>query len=313
MTKLNHSSRSRNRRIWAAIIMISGAVFGLAQPATADSHQGGTSVIEIMKSSPASPFFADEAVQQMRINGNTVSARGDNLSIPVELPLSTTPERNIERFTSLSDDSSYSIVPVALTDGSVAIHSVLHDESAPTTFDYKLTLPEGSSLEVQQSDGSVIARDATGATLAFVAPPWAKSGNGADVPTYYTVKGTVLTQHISVDGATDFPIVADPWLGVDLVSYYNFTAVSGQGWRLNVGPTAWARGYTGNPLFPTIGAAGWDELRNKMTSAQRSRLNDSGRDQYICHMGFAGTDPEWNMELWKADKSLSAWIASKCN
>lgn len=50
-----------------------------------------------------------------------------------------------------------------------------------------------------------------------------------------------------------------------------------------------------------------------MPSTQRYRMNASAKGQYICHMGFAGTDPEWNLETWKGVKSAAGWVASQCN
>lgn len=56
-----------------------------------------------------------------------------------------------------------------------------------------------------------------------------------------------------------------------------------------------------------------ESLHQTQGASNRAKLNDSGRDQYICHMGFAGTDPQWNMELWKPAKPLAAWVTSLCN
>lgn len=111
---------------------------------------------------------------------------------------------------------------------------------------------------------------------------------------------------------TAFPVVADPWVGIDLVSSFSWSSEA-SGWKLNVDPTPWARGFTGNPNWGAVGAAGWDELYNKIPASQRGRLNDGGRGQYICHMGFAGFDPQWNLELWKPTKSITAWVASQYN
>lgn len=52
---------------------------------------------------------------------------------------------------------------------------------------------------------------------------------------------------------------------------------------------------------------------HKTPSTQRGRMTASGKGQYICHMGFAGTDAQWNLEMWKSVKSAAGWIASKCN
>ena len=216
----------------------------------------------------------------------------------------------------MADEPSFSVIPAVLADGSVAIHSVLHNSAAPTTFDYVLELPDDAVIHVNDLDGGAVAYNADGSVAVFVAAPWATDADGDSVPTYYTAQGHTLTQHVQVDADTVYPVVADPWLGVDLVASHTVTwatEATGSGWKVNVDPTVWARGFTGSPSWVAVGAAGWDELRNKMSAANRAKLNDSGRDQYICHMGFAGTDPQWNMELWKPAKPLAAWVTSLCN
>jgi hypothetical protein len=98
------------------------------------------------------------------------------------------------------------------------------------------------------------------------------------------------------------------------VSSFNWTYHTGSGWRLNVLPTPVARTYTGNLVwYQAVGEAGWSELYNKVASSHRNRMNASGKGQYICHMGFAGFDAEWNLEMWKASRPAGAWISSGCN
>lgn len=264
-----------------------------------------------------SPIIQDAAaldVQTSAIDANTVTVEGATSAIEVTLPVSSGAETTTEGgLVELSDNASSSIIPVVLDDGSVAIHAVLNDETAPTTYDYTFALPQGATFEILADNGGAIAINTDGTPALFIAPPWATDSEGASVATHYSVSGDTITQHIMVNADTAFPVVADPWAGVDLVGSFTWTWVSGSGWKININPTLWARGYTGNPWWVSVGNAGWSELYNKVGARERPRLNESGKGQYVCHMGFAGFDAQWNLELWKPSKSLTSWVSTMCN
>lgn len=311
---------ARSRSWWngASVSLLLGvAVVFTSTTSAVGATNDDAGIDEVIEASTLSNDFAGGDVQADSIQGNVATVAGQDSSVAIVLPVAEEASVTVSReLISLSEEPSFSIVPVVLEDGSVAIHSVLHDSSSPTTFDYEFKLSEGAVLELDEHSGGAIGFNADGSPAVFVAPPWARDANGESVTTSYTVQGHTLTQHVEVDADTEFPVVADPWAGVDLVASHTVTWAtesSGSGWKVNVNPTAWARGYTGHPLWTAIGAAGWDELRNKMTATNRAKLNNSGRDQYICHMGFAGFDAQWNMELWKPSKSLASWVASLCN
>ncbi len=285
---------------------------GVASATTSTEEPSATN--EVLDASPIAQNAAGVEAQIAAVSGNTVTVTGEDAEIRVTLPVADQPETAVDSgLLELSEDSSSSIVPVVFDDGSVAIHSVLNDEFAPTTYDYTFDLPAGAAFEIDPDSGAVTAINTDGTPALFVAAPWAKDGNGDAVPTHYTVDGETITQHIQTDGGTAYPVVADPWAGIDLVASFSWTWVSGSGWKINIDPTLWARGYTGNALYVAVGRAGWDELRNKVPSSQRSRLNESGKGQYVCHMGYAGLDAQWNLELWKPAKHDGAWVLSLCN
>lgn len=283
--------------------------------AVADSESASSAADDVISASEVVEADAAEvAVQVASIDENTVVVDGSS-SVQVTLPVSESAEATVnEGLVELSDDDSSSIVPVVMDDGSVAIHSVLKDSSAPTTYAYVLDLPEGATLELSPETGAVTAFSTDGAPVLYVAEPWATDANGESVPTHYSVDGHTLTQHVDVSSATAFPVVADPWLGIDLVASLSWTSVSGSGWKLNVNPTAWARSRTGDPAWIVIGTAGYNEAYNKAAASTRSRFTVSGEQQYQCHVGFAGIDAQWNMEMWKPRKDLvTQWIGSSCN
>lgn len=307
----------RKHTSWVSALLtgcvIAGAMPAAAHAATRPSEDAGALVREL---SPVLGVAIAAPVKEQRaaVQGNLVAAEGESASVPVLLPVSTEPEVEVQGgLIALSDSSDYSVVPVFFEDGSVAIHTVIDNENAPRSYDYDFTSERGTQVVLSDEAGGATVLDASGAPVAYVAAPWAKDANGASLPTTYTADGGILTQHVQFDSTTAFPVVADPWLGVELVANYSWTAENG-GYRLNVDPTPWARGGTGNVAWVAMGEAGWDELRNKMPYAyEKNRLNESGKQQYICHMGFAGADPQWNMELYKPNRGLAGFIANKCN
>lgn len=179
---------------------------------------------------------------------------------------------------------------------------------------YEIEIPPGGRVETSSDGSTVLILDENGSFAAGFAPARAKDSNGVSVPTHYEVSGNTITQiveHLNEDYA--YPVIADPWLGVNLVGSYFWGAAPG-GYTLNVNPTTWGRGFNAvtNTLWVSVGAAGWDELKNRNNSTQRSLMNNSMRDQWICHQGFASFDPQWNLERWSPNNGLAAKIAAKC-
>lgn len=59
-------------------------------------------------------------------------------------------------------------------------------------------------------DGRVSVSDHEGELIAGIETPWAVDGEGASIPTSYTVEGSRLVQHLEYAPSTVFPVVADP-------------------------------------------------------------------------------------------------------
>jgi hypothetical protein len=297
-----------------ALLAAAGLVLSSASLASAEESDPN-SATEVIDASPVvgeTPLAADQANE---VVGNVVVVESAQSSVSVTLPVSANAEKTLDQgVVVLSGNESSSIVPVKLADGSVAIHSVLNDANAPKTYRYTFDTNEGTTLVPDEDSGAVIAVNADGGADFFVAPPWATDANGDPVPTRYTVEGNALIQHIDFDASTAFPVVADPWAGIDLVASFTWSYISGSGYRLNIQPTLHARSFTGNLVwYQAVGEAGWSELYNKMLSTQRYRMNASAKGQYICHMGFAGFDAAWNLEVWKPAKHAGEWVNSGCN
>ncbi|MCM3778409.1 hypothetical protein [Microbacterium hydrocarbonoxydans] len=119
-------------------------------------------------------------------------------------------ESYTENGSSVLVEDSFGIVTGTGARGTNASFIVLHDSSAPRSYDFEIG-DGGTTLELQV-DGSALVRDVTGQVVNFIEAPWATDAEGVDVATHYTVAGNVLTQHVDLEGAT-FPVTADPTMG----------------------------------------------------------------------------------------------------
>lgn len=91
----------------------------------------------------------------------------------------------------------------------VDVLTVIPDETAPTTYDFPVTVPPGGSL-IPYGDGFAVT-DGTGTPIVGVDPPVATDLDGVEVDTTATLSGTTL--HVVVDHAGHgfaYPIVLDP-------------------------------------------------------------------------------------------------------
>jgi len=295
--------------------MIAAATVTMVMVASGASHfpRDDVDAAQAVRSlSPVADHFAEVDGQVEAVSSNEVIVPARGAEVRVTLPVGSTAESAVSRGLVELSGRGYSVVPAVLRDGSVAIHTVMHDASAPLSYDFYFHLPANATLQIDPMNGSAIAVATDGSPLLYIATPWARDARGRDVPTYYSARGSTLTQHLEPPDGASYPIVADPWAGVDLVGSFSFTKLTA-GWKLNVNPTLWARGMSGNPWALAAGEAGWDELKSKMSSTQRARLTESGKKQYVCHMLVGILEPVWNMELWKPNKGLSGFLLSQCN
>ena len=103
-------------------------------------------------------------------------------------------------------------ITVALQPAAGGLRALVHIDSAeaPERFDFVMG-GDVATLEMMP-DGSVVALNPDDEVLAVAPTPWALDANGVNVPTYYEISGTTLTQVVE-HKAGDFVygIVADPW------------------------------------------------------------------------------------------------------
>lgn len=190
----------------------------------------------------------------------------------------------------------------AFADGSVRVQTVIDGPDAPGEYRFDLAVPDGSVLELL-ADGSVLVTSG-GEFVAGVAAPWAADATGEAVPTHYYLDGTTVVQVVDLEGVTAFPVVADPWLGIALISKVVRVWTS-SGYTYQVTPTAYGRVATELALWAT-----WTESVSKGVP-NRQNL----QEQLICHpMSYvARIKSTWNLDTWRPTVGLAKTIAAKCN
>lgn len=199
--------------------------------------------------------------------------------------------------------NSSTTVPIVKRDGSLQITTVIDDASAPSRYSYPLGLSAGGSASLQR-DGGVLLLDSQGEYLASVAPAWAKDADGKDVPTHYELDGITLTQVVDHGVGVNYPVVADPWLGMELISY---TSWSGN--TLRVYPTDYGRWGAS-----VARSAAWDEVKAKTPGTREN--TSSMTDQFLCHYDMrpaTSTKSSWNLELNRPYINYALLIANACN
>ncbi len=212
---------------------------------------------------------------------------------------------------------------VQSTEDGLRINAVIDSKSGPTKIKTRIVLPEGVRIVTGEQLEALTPSDVrskpskglfflnkNNELVGGVATPWAKDANGREVPTYYSVKGDMVIQHVlHKDANYSYPIVADPWLGFNLISSAKWKRRS-EGWTLMVSPTKWARA---NAPRYSVGVAGWNELYAKYKNKGLNKNLGGMKKQYICHQQFAFFKSTWNLDEWRPNVSYAQTVNSKCN
>lgn len=110
---------------------------------------------------------------------------------------------------SYDNNNNSTTVPVAKTDGTVQIVTIIRNANASHSYVYPLTLGADQHIQIE-GDGSATVRNGADNITAYVPAPWAKDATGISVPTHYETDGTTLTQVVDFTATSAFPVVADP-------------------------------------------------------------------------------------------------------
>jgi hypothetical protein len=245
----------------------------------------------------------------------TVTSRTSSRSVSVGLPLAAAGSAKVAASGAVvySDTGRSAAAGVRVFDSGVQIATVLGSASSPRSFSYPLTLPAGAHIQSLDKGGLVFV-SADGNALGGFAAPWATDANGKTVATTYQVQGNTVVQQVQTDASTAYPVVADPYLWIDLISSASWSYHSGYGWTLEVTPTTWARAQAGSYL---VGTYDWNELYSKYKNSGLNTNLNGMRDQLICHQVVVAvvspTKATWNLDEWRPDVGYVQTVNSRCN
>lgn len=201
---------------------------------------------------------------------------------------------------------SVDAVTRATSDG-VQLIFILANSTAQRTVDFELNVDGG--VQMKDADGGLLLTTPNGKVVGGIAKPWARDAKGKDVPTRFVVNGQTVTQVVEPTEEAEYPIVADPYLFMDMIKSASWSK-SSLGWTLKVTPTTAARAFGGAYL---AGVAGWDELYSKYKNKGLDTNLDGMRDQYICHQQFAFFKDTWNLDEYRKNLSYVDTVAAGCN
>lgn len=254
--------------------------------------EGATTVVGV---DPAQPITltADEG-------GRTI-----DVSLPREVSLAAAEQATDGTLVFAATDGGTAATAQVVEDGSVRLTTVIPDATAPHRYTYDLALPADSTVTIEEN-GSASFVSAEGEWLGGAAVPWAKDARGVDVPTHFVAEGDALVQVVDLTGVTAFPVVADPYLGIALISSVKRINRS-EGVTISVVPTAWGRANGNNP---TAVNSLVDEYGSKVANAYYTTQMIW---QLGCHAQFAPFKSEWNLDAWRYRSSYASYIANKCN
>ncbi|WP_423842333.1 DUF2599 domain-containing protein [Actinomyces naeslundii] len=209
-----------------------------------------------------------------------------------------------------SSDHGTTVLPKS--DGSVQIATTINSADSPSDYTYTFTESEGSYLRMED-DGSVSVIGADGTWEGGIAAPWARDANGNTIPTSYSVDGNKLTQHVSFNNDTAFPVVADPWWGGDLIDHTEWADEWQWSPTLKVYPSLWGRVA---PSFLVFTA--WEETLDETERTGHPDPDTSSMfNQFKCHWDWARVwtpfKTSWNLDTKIPDKDYWDFATHKCN
>ncbi|WP_157365809.1 hypothetical protein [Arthrobacter sp. Leaf234] len=249
------------------------------------------------------------------------STSGRSVQVSLPFPDTAAPAEEVaDGIVEYDNENGSSTVPILKEDGSVQVTTIIDGPSAPSTYAYEFDLADGQYLELQDN-GSVAIFNADRSFGGGIAAAWATDAAGASVQTSYSISGSTLTQTVLHSEQDSYPVVADPWLGVDLISYHRWPTTQ----SISVHVTPWM----GTVSSGVAGSAGWDELKTKVRAGGVGRYNELMRttyyDQWSCHsVGkvaiFAGQvtgmdkNSSWDLEGTRAPNgNFATWVSRRCN
>jgi hypothetical protein len=277
-----------------------------SQPALAESES--PTLKSIADVAPSA--LSDSVVQPLSNDGTLFNDARTGLRLSIDTVVANRLEiHGNQSHRVLRTQDGFNLVPLAKTDGSVQTIFVITKPTNPKSINFNLDFPKQSSVKILPS-GEVLIVDAKGVMIGGISRPWAYDANGKPVKTQFEFSKGKLIQHVFHDSANfEYPIIADPWIGIDL--YHDpYVTKHKQGYRINVKPTLWG--------LTTVSSPTWFAHRAEVLTKLGKNAplwSDTIQEQFYCHIfGSPAGYPEYNMESWSP---LVPWFQSlflyRCN
>ncbi|MEN9967591.1 MAG: hypothetical protein RL036_824 [Actinomycetota bacterium] len=276
---------------------------------------------------------SDSNAQRDGISSQPVIVRGmGQKQLALGLPFSNDgnpAKRLVGEAISFDNRNGTTSVVIPKTDGSTQVATIIEGYSAPTTFNYRLFLPAGGRA-VLSEHGTVLFVDNRDEFLGAVAPAWAVDAQGRAVRTRYELHGNFLTQVVDHrTKETKYPVIADPWFGVDMIDRTSWVSTGQYSPTLSVYPSSWGRAVALATTYPFSSGliavvdqlslnAAWSE-----TLSKTSRTGNPNPDtptmfvQFECHYFWVSKrSPRkvtWNLDSKRPYGSMAAQAQKNCN
>lgn len=196
----------------------------------------------------AAPPVVDESAAQRSQPGATAQTSVQPLTIS---PVSSIEGTKMpEAAATVIEDRDFGFVTGIGTSGTNASFVVIENDNAPDA--YEFAIGDASHTLVAGEDGSVQVFDSDGQIVNYLMAPWARDADGVELPTWYTIEGNIVTQHVDTSNAA-CPVVADPTFGCGVgwcSVYFNRTETTriAAGGAVAAGVLAVGCGLVGTPV-----------------------------------------------------------------
>lgn len=189
----------------AAALIASSLVVISANSATADSQHESPIVTHRLAESDATTVQVDYTTHVVGIHlpGVETSTKSVDLA---EVPDGLARSKGEALLTT---EYGSSTISTFATDEGTQTFIEIPAPNSPTEYAFDLTIPDDAVIGVE-ADGSVAIRDQRGNLLSGYEAPWAIDANGVSVATSFRIEGSTLIQTVDLNGATAYPVIADP-------------------------------------------------------------------------------------------------------
>lgn len=226
------ASSLRNRNGWLAVLAAVVLIAGLPSEALA-SEKGGRDdavhqVEELLQKAPG--MQAERATASQATDSSIVAEEGggrveipldgsrpitmndtDGNEVRLELPKNLGLKRNKTKQSAVGlAGKNTKVVVEALAEGGFRVLTVMENSEAPNEYTYKIDTDKG--VKLVDNEGAVEIQDKEGNHKATVLPPFAIDAEGKAVPTWFSVSGNKLTQHVDTSQVEAWPVLLDPWV-----------------------------------------------------------------------------------------------------